>query len=95
LSGSRDDRAVPISVAHQLESGAKELLHRLDGRLVRGFVVPDVERAWVANGEGGQRLFVLPGLNLAVAITAGNYLAEDQWIPPTRVMREVVLGSIV
>ena len=35
-----------------------------------------------------------PGLKLALAITAGNYLAEDQWIPPTRVLREVVLDSI-
>ena len=48
----------------------------------------------VAIGNGGQRLFVLPGLDLVVAITAGNYDAEDQWVPPTRVMREVVLPAI-
>ena len=30
-----------------------------------------------------------------VAITAGNYLADDQWIPPTRVLREVILESIL
>src|SRR6266540_4583292 len=36
----------------------------------------------------------IPGIQLAVAITAGNYLAEDQWIPPTGVLREVVLASV-
>jgi hypothetical protein len=38
---------------------------------------------------------VLPGLKLAVAITAGNYDAEGQSMPPTRVMREVVLPAIL
>ena len=36
----------------------------------------------------------MPGLALAVAISAGNYGAEDQWIAPMRVMREVVLASV-
>ena len=49
----------------------------------------------MAFGEGGQRLFLIPGLKLAVAITAGNYNAQDQWIPPTRVLREVILDSIL
>ena len=49
----------------------------------------------MAFGEGGQRLFLMPGLQLVVAITAGSYLADDQWIPPTRVLREVVLESIL
>ena len=53
-----------------------------------------LERWWGAFGNGGQRLFVLPGLELVVAVTAGNYGADDQWIPPTRVLREVVLASI-
>jgi hypothetical protein len=43
---------------------------------------------------GVQRLFVLPGLDLVVAITAGNYDTPDQWVPPTRVIREVVLPAI-
>jgi len=38
---------------------------------------------------------VLPGLKLVLAVTAGNYGAEDQWMPPTRVLREVVLASLV
>jgi hypothetical protein len=29
-----------------------------------------------------------------VAITAGNYDTPDQWVPPTRVIREVVLPAI-
>jgi CubicO group peptidase (beta-lactamase class C family) len=60
-----------------------------------GWAPANLERWWGAFGEGGQRLFVLPGLKLAVAITAGNYGADDQWVPPTRVVREVVLASIV
>jgi CubicO group peptidase (beta-lactamase class C family) len=54
-----------------------------------------LERFWSAIGNGGQRLFVFPGLDLAVAITAGIYDTPDQWVPPTRVIREVVLPSIL
>ena len=54
-----------------------------------------LERFWSAIGNGGQRLFVFPGLDLVVAITAGNYDAPDQWVPPTRLIREVVLPSIL
>ena len=54
-----------------------------------------LERFWGCYGNGGQRLWVLPGIDLVVAVTAGNYDTRDQGVPPTRVLREVVLGSIV
>jgi CubicO group peptidase (beta-lactamase class C family) len=51
---------------------------------------------WIgAFGYGGQRLFVLPELDITVAITAGNYADNNQWIPPIRVIREVVLASVL
>jgi len=59
-----------------------------------GWAPRHIERTWAAYGEGGQRLFLMPGLKLVIAITAGNYLADNQWVPPTRVLREVVLDSV-
>ena len=61
----------------------------------KGWALGRLERMWMAQGEGGQRLFIIPALQLVVAITAGNYGTEDQWIPPTRVLREVVLASVL
>lgn len=54
-----------------------------------------LEYFWGAYGNGGQRLWLLPGIDLVVAVTAGNYDGKEQWVPPTRVLREVVLGSVV
>jgi CubicO group peptidase (beta-lactamase class C family) len=45
-------------------------------------------------GNGGQRLFVFPDVDLVIAITAGNYSKPEQWRPPIRVVREVVLPSL-
>jgi CubicO group peptidase (beta-lactamase class C family) len=61
----------------------------------KGWAAGRLERMWWAQGEGGQRLFVIPALQLVVAITSGNYGKEDQGIPPARVLREVILGSVV
>jgi CubicO group peptidase (beta-lactamase class C family) len=62
---------------------------------MKGWAPGRIERMWMAQGEGGQRLFIIPAVQLVVAVTAGNYGTEDQWIPPTRVLREAVLASIV
>lgn len=60
----------------------------------KGWAPGRLERMWMAQGEGGQRLFIIPALQLVIAITCGNYGAADQWIPPTRILREIVLASV-
>lgn len=47
-----------------------------------------------AMGYGGQRLFLLPRLDLAVAVFAGNYDSADQWLPPLAVLRDVLLPAL-
>jgi len=54
-----------------------------------------LERFQGAYGNGGQRLWVFPGMDLVVAVTAGNYDTPDQWVPSLRVLREAVLASVV
>ncbi len=61
----------------------------------KGWATGRLEHMWFAQGEGGQRLFVIPALQLVVAITSGNYGREDQGIPPERILREVILESVV
>ncbi len=61
----------------------------------KGWAPGRLERMWMAQGEGGQRLFIFPALQLVIAITCGNYGAQDQWIPPNRILREVILASVL
>ena len=51
------------------------------------------ERMVSAVGNGGQCLFLLPGLDLAVAVTAGNYDMADGWRPAMVLLRDVLLPA--
>ena len=53
------------------------------------------EPAISAMGNGGQRLFILPELDLVFAVTAGNYDAMEQWRPPLMLVRDVLLPAIL
>lgn len=47
-----------------------------------------------AMGNGGQRLIVLPDLELAVAVTAGNYDDPEQWRTPVAVLEQIILPAL-
>lgn len=68
----------------QLEYGR----HWWLGRLLNG------ERWMAGFGNGGQRLVVYPGLDLAVVIFAGNYNQRDAWRMPVSVLVDVIFASM-
>jgi CubicO group peptidase (beta-lactamase class C family) len=50
---------------------------------------------WIAGfGNGGQRLTVIPSLDLVVVILAGNYNAPDSWKLPQAIMSEILLPAL-
>lgn len=55
---------------------------------------PRRERWIAAMGNGGQRLYVFPRLELLVVMTAGNYNRRDQGTPPNRLLTEIILPNL-
>jgi len=45
-------------------------------------------------GNGGQRLFVLPDLDLTAVVIAGNYDDPEQWRTPQTVLERVILPAM-
>jgi CubicO group peptidase (beta-lactamase class C family) len=44
-----------------------------------------------AKGNGGQRIFIWPGLNMVAVVTAGNYNEQS---PANKLLIECVLGGL-
>jgi CubicO group peptidase (beta-lactamase class C family) len=62
---------------------------------LRDFSVQDrTERAWMMQGNGGNKVAVFPGLDLVAAITSTNYATRGMHEQTDRLLKEFVLASI-
>ncbi|GHB49139.1 hypothetical protein GCM10007094_42930 [Pseudovibrio japonicus] len=46
-------------------------------------------------GNGGQRLFVIPALDVVITVFAGAYSRPDQWITPQLVLERIALPNLL